>query len=387
MDQLTTLCGVDGFLLIFNKEDGGMFVWPSREKTYELLAKFQSMPSTQQRKKMLDHDRYMQQRNEKLRLEIARQEKRNKELEASHLMHLLTSGRGDEFTISDWNLLTWYAEEKLQEIQRWTKPLPNVPIQSATTPVASPLEIPLPFPPSLQDQTMVLVGNNQSEGLFSIQSATTPVAPNVLHILGKQAVALDGIQSATAFATLDVPYLPDLKILGEHAVNLLGIQSVTTLATPTVPYLPDPPILGEQVVNLDGIQSVTTLATPDVPYLPDPPILGEQAVNLGGNNINDYSIQFATLSPMLPQLAPPMVAQQAMDWDGNTNTRDRANTQTPEDDPFFMELLYYGNNNICDESLRNEMGQPAGNPNVEGHYEMMPPNGFNNSSSPNIFHP
>ncbi|GAB4857159.1 hypothetical protein Ancab_015069 [Ancistrocladus abbreviatus] len=134
MRELTTLCGIEGCLFLFNPDNHEMFVWPSEGKAKELWARFEKMPKAMQIKKMVDHERYVKERNEKLRNEIAKQEKKNKEMKASLLMHQITHGRKiDELSIEELNILIWFSEEKLKYIQQWTQLFPNQSIQSSTT--------------------------------------------------------------------------------------------------------------------------------------------------------------------------------------------------------------------------------------------------------------
>ncbi|GAB2272629.1 hypothetical protein Dimus_007451 [Dionaea muscipula] len=130
MEELTTLCGIQGCLLIFNPDGEDMFVWPSCEKAKELLTKFESMPKLEQGKKMMNHAKYMQERNEKLHQDIAKYEKRNKEMKASLVMYDMCQGQGKtlhETNEEDLELLRWFADQKFKEIRRRTQLLPPTP--------------------------------------------------------------------------------------------------------------------------------------------------------------------------------------------------------------------------------------------------------------------
>ncbi|GAB4857156.1 hypothetical protein Ancab_015066 [Ancistrocladus abbreviatus] len=142
VEELTILCGIEGCLLIFNPAENEIHVWPSIEKAKELLARFMGMPAMEQRRKMLDHEIYIKERIEKLLENIAKQEKRNKEMEASLVLYQFCQGRPfDEMTATELHLLSWFAEEKLKEIRRWTRLFPPLLLTSEAT------SLPPPQPP------------------------------------------------------------------------------------------------------------------------------------------------------------------------------------------------------------------------------------------------
>ncbi|GAB2272628.1 hypothetical protein Dimus_007450 [Dionaea muscipula] len=127
MDELTKLCGVDGCLVVYNPEDKDLFAWPNAEEAENLLAVYTSMPKMERAKKALNHEQYIEARDKKLRSQIAKHEKRNKEMKASLLMNQITHGEReiDELTQPELEVLSWFSGHKLEYIARRTQLLPK----------------------------------------------------------------------------------------------------------------------------------------------------------------------------------------------------------------------------------------------------------------------
>ncbi|GMH22984.1 hypothetical protein Nepgr_024827 [Nepenthes gracilis] len=158
MEELTILCGVEGCLLILNPDGTDPFVWPSTDKAKEMLAQFESLSKIEQTKKMMNYDQYMEEANEKLCRSIAKHEKRNKEMEASQIMHQISHGRRIEaLTIEELNVLIWYSEQKLKYIRRRTQLFPKKSDHSGPSLPAS--EQPPPPPPPIPIEQATASGN------------------------------------------------------------------------------------------------------------------------------------------------------------------------------------------------------------------------------------
>ena len=77
---------------------------------------------------MVNDDEYMKGKVEKLKEEVVKQELKNKKMQASILIDKITHGRGIAviMEVQEATLLTWFADEKLQEIHRYRVLFPPV---------------------------------------------------------------------------------------------------------------------------------------------------------------------------------------------------------------------------------------------------------------------
>jgi len=151
MEELCILCDVKGCMLIYNAEIEGEYIWPSYDEAEVLLRRFESLPKSEQIKKMVNHDEYMKGRVEKLKEEVIKQELKNKKMQASILIHKITHGGGMVVIkeVQEATLLTWFAEEKLQDIHRHRVLFPPVPppvsLPPASQVVAAMVSLPQPM--------------------------------------------------------------------------------------------------------------------------------------------------------------------------------------------------------------------------------------------------
>ncbi|GAB2302296.1 hypothetical protein Dimus_036310 [Dionaea muscipula] len=85
MDEPTKLCRVDGCLVVYNPKDKDLFAWRNAEEAENLLGRVHQHAQNGAGKKALNHEQYIEERDKKLRSQIAKHEKRNKEMKADCL--------------------------------------------------------------------------------------------------------------------------------------------------------------------------------------------------------------------------------------------------------------------------------------------------------------
>ncbi|GAB2262918.1 hypothetical protein Droror1_Dr00003915 [Drosera rotundifolia] len=178
MDQLTTLCGVDGCFVMYNPVDKEVFAWPGIEEAKDLLAEYNSRSEAERSKKAITQEDYLMERDRKIRAQIAKQERRNKEMKASVLVTQITNGDReiDELDKSELELLSWFSEEKLEFIHRRTELLPSQPYQSVSHPIQSTTIATAGIPP-MQKLTPVIIPNNLPTELIQPTNDTGPLNP------------------------------------------------------------------------------------------------------------------------------------------------------------------------------------------------------------------
>jgi len=61
INEITTLCGIDACGIIYDENNDGATVYPSKKGVQMVLDKFRSFPESEQRKGMLDHEGFLSQ--------------------------------------------------------------------------------------------------------------------------------------------------------------------------------------------------------------------------------------------------------------------------------------------------------------------------------------
>ncbi|ERM98250.1 hypothetical protein AMTRI_Chr01g128370 [Amborella trichopoda] len=99
--ELSTLCGVPAFAVVYGPGDHTPDVWSSDSKAQTVLHRFKSLPETDRNKKTMDHDGFLRQRIQKLRDQIQRQRRENREAAAASLLNEGLAGKGIQSTAVD----------------------------------------------------------------------------------------------------------------------------------------------------------------------------------------------------------------------------------------------------------------------------------------------
>ncbi|EOY08515.1 PREDICTED: MADS-box transcription factor PHERES 1 [Theobroma cacao] len=144
VSELTTLCGVDACVIIYSPDKTEPVVWPSHDVMQQQLARFQSMPESERQKKMTNQDTYLREKVTKAQEQLTQCQRRNKEVEMTHLMHQINQGKElDELNLSELHGLIWFVEEKINQIRKRIEFFLQVPF----APAGAPYHPHLPLPP------------------------------------------------------------------------------------------------------------------------------------------------------------------------------------------------------------------------------------------------
>ncbi|CAL8170201.1 unnamed protein product [Prunus armeniaca] len=116
VSEISTLCDVGAFAIVYAPDSDKPDVWPSPSEVKELIAKFQSIPEAERSKKMTDHETYLKETIAKLEQQLRKIKRQNYEMEMNDIMHDL------------------YKEEKMKGIskimERLEKDLPLADVSS-----------------------------------------------------------------------------------------------------------------------------------------------------------------------------------------------------------------------------------------------------------------
>ncbi|XP_074577557.1 agamous-like MADS-box protein AGL80 [Curcuma longa] len=92
--ELAILCGVDACAVVYGPEEAEPEVWPSPAEAARVLARLRAAPEPHQGRKKMDQEGFLRLRAAKLQDQIRRQQRDNRELEASLLLHEVLSAGG-----------------------------------------------------------------------------------------------------------------------------------------------------------------------------------------------------------------------------------------------------------------------------------------------------
>lgn len=135
VSELTTLCGVSAFAIVYGPDDEEATVWPSRQVVQQLLARFQSVPDIERSRKMMNQESYLRERATKLLDRLRKQQRKNKEMEMGHLMQQIQQGRKlDELDMNEMTGLAWFLEQRMKESGKGTEYFLQSPLASSNFP-------------------------------------------------------------------------------------------------------------------------------------------------------------------------------------------------------------------------------------------------------------
>ncbi|VVA31257.1 PREDICTED: agamous MADS-box [Prunus dulcis] len=122
LSELSILCDVSGFAIIYGPDDKEPVVWPSRPIAEELLARFQRIPEVDRCKKMMNQETYLDDRLAKLKEQLTKTHRKNKEMEMNIIMSQIQEGKPlNEFGTCELTCLVLFLEEKIKEIWKRIK--------------------------------------------------------------------------------------------------------------------------------------------------------------------------------------------------------------------------------------------------------------------------
>lgn len=117
MDELTTLCGVEGCAIVFDQHDQEPKVWPSALGVQHVLAKFRLLPDLQQATNMENLESFTCERINKAKEKLRKMKQENREKEMTHMMFKCLVGEGpSNMDLADLNEIRSFADKKIKEI-------------------------------------------------------------------------------------------------------------------------------------------------------------------------------------------------------------------------------------------------------------------------------
>ncbi|XP_061954757.1 uncharacterized protein LOC133676954 [Populus nigra] len=147
VSELTVLCGIEAFVIIYSPDDPEPAIWPSSPDVQRLVTRFQNIPVMERGKKMMNQESYLKERMGKLNDQSRKHLKKNRELEMADLMQQVYQDKGfDGLDQTQLCGLAWLVAEKMKDIRKRVEYFQQIPpLQDASLP-------PGPFPPQYPNE-------------------------------------------------------------------------------------------------------------------------------------------------------------------------------------------------------------------------------------------
>ncbi|MBA0830225.1 hypothetical protein Goarm_014769 [Gossypium armourianum] len=143
--ELTTLCGVEGGIVIYSRNEQEPIVWPSREEVERLLRKFNEVPEVESMKRSMNLETYYKEMISKSQDQLRKQNRKNKEMKVGQLMLQIEQGKmPDDFNVNELDDLIWYGETMRTDIRKLMEFYEQFPSSSVCLTQG---DAPLPPPP------------------------------------------------------------------------------------------------------------------------------------------------------------------------------------------------------------------------------------------------
>ncbi|KAF9605107.1 hypothetical protein IFM89_013777 [Coptis chinensis] len=119
VSELSILCGVEACAIVYGQYDPEPDVWPSPSEAHNVLRRFKSMPEMEQSKKMMNQEGFLKQRIAKVKEQLKKQQRENREYEITQLMYQSLTGNAGMYDVGkeELNDLAWLIDEKMKGIQ------------------------------------------------------------------------------------------------------------------------------------------------------------------------------------------------------------------------------------------------------------------------------
>ncbi|KAF8044684.1 hypothetical protein N665_7266s0001, partial [Sinapis alba] len=113
-EELTILCDASACLTFFNRDDGKLVAWPSKEEAHSLIERFLALPEDERKKNAEDPESYIKANTKEIEKRLEHSRKRVEELEMDHLMFQLENGRKlDDLSQTETEKLISYTSKKI----------------------------------------------------------------------------------------------------------------------------------------------------------------------------------------------------------------------------------------------------------------------------------
>ncbi|KAJ6968326.1 hypothetical protein NC653_036316 [Populus alba x Populus x berolinensis] len=147
VSELTILCGIEAFVIIYSPDDPEPAFWPSRPDVQRLVTRFRNIPVMERCKKMMNQESYLKERMGKQNDQFRKHLKKNRDLEMADLMQQVYQDKGfDGLDQTQLCGLAWLVAEKMRDIRKRVEYFQQIP------PLQDPSLPPGPFHPQYPNE-------------------------------------------------------------------------------------------------------------------------------------------------------------------------------------------------------------------------------------------
>ncbi|XP_047335779.1 agamous-like MADS-box protein AGL80 [Impatiens glandulifera] len=121
LDELTTLCGVEGCVIIYSEFDSQPVVWPSINEVRRLITKFLNFPKIDQGKRKVNQETFTRQRIEKVEEKLKRLQRENRLKEITYIMFqsmISPQSALSNLNVEGFEYLASVASQNLMEVEK-----------------------------------------------------------------------------------------------------------------------------------------------------------------------------------------------------------------------------------------------------------------------------
>lgn len=208
MSELTVLCDVNGFIMVYGLDSDEPTMWPERTVVEELIARFQSIPDLERWKKMTNQETFLKEKATKVQDQIKKIQEKNNEMEMNETLYQINQNGKPLHTFQARELtdLVLFMKERMKETE---KQIESKEIDLNVPPFA-------PHPPDNGETESMSIpdGGNPTESLFN-------------YLRREKTKQMENITGAGSSVRSDMG-LPDYTYFGSsvNAANEMGCPSV-----------------------------------------------------------------------------------------------------------------------------------------------------------------
>jgi hypothetical protein len=154
--ELSTLCGVNASVIIYEEGDSVPQVFPSHSEAVDILNRFNNMPELKQCKKTMDQESFLLQRINKLQDQVYKSMRDSQEREIRLLLHKAMSGNLQDLAVLSTEELTYVGCNVDAHLKRISDRITKIRGQP---PVYQPSVVHAPIPIISNDKNIIVPTN------------------------------------------------------------------------------------------------------------------------------------------------------------------------------------------------------------------------------------
>ncbi|KAL3649456.1 hypothetical protein CASFOL_005859 [Castilleja foliolosa] len=128
--ELSILCNIEMFIIIFNRNEGETTMWPSQDMVMNGVSKFLAIPEQERVKKMVLQEKHLTDKMEELSEKISKLRLKNDDTEMKILMKQFNDGKS--FNDEEMDRMNHLIDESLKRLKKRSDELDAMPTRVST---------------------------------------------------------------------------------------------------------------------------------------------------------------------------------------------------------------------------------------------------------------